>query len=203
MAAKDIYLNLNVEKTLYHDVMGPSASGDYTNKKRPRVGGLDQHPAIEFVDRVSKHLGSESNGSRNEVVMVTSSWEQDVGCGRKLALNVDFWRTPGPIVVRDEVFQVEPMTDFLGGLAEEHGSETVVSKPDGMGGPGEEEGETDAASVSSSSGDESGYFLDDEEDDWYGDEVEQAAERHGCRVLSGGKLGVALETLLAAYNMNC
>lgn len=194
MAAKDIYLNFNVDKSLYHDVMMSSSSSTTTSengKKRPRAKA-EQHPAVDFVGRVKRHLDETGRGD----VVVTSSWEQEGGSSRKLSFNVDFWKTPGPIVVRDEVFQPEPMSDFFGSLADEHGDETVATRlqeamrghattlPRRRSSSGSSLGsaltdcEMDDSEESEASEDEAGAVTDDEEEDYYSDDVEV---RHSVR----------------------
>ena len=122
MASKDIYLKFSVDKNLYHDVMAADGTGGAraTSKKRGREAA---HPAVEFVDLVKEHL---DESGRQDVVVV-SSIEPEGGKSRRLNFNLDFRRTPAPIILRDDVFQAEPMADFLATLAVENGPDAVVS----------------------------------------------------------------------------
>lgn len=176
MAAKDIFLNFNVDKTLYADVMGGGAATPADGKKqsvddaqssssssqksgsrrrlRSSSGSMDstsskmeegeemegvaiikdQVSAAEFVSRMKEHL----EGSGRQDVVVISSYQEEEGpaegkeggsssSSRRLNFHLDFWRTAVPIILKDDVFQAEPMPDFLNGLANEHGPEAVCS----------------------------------------------------------------------------
>ena len=173
MAAKDIFLNVNVDKRLYADVMAGGggavattpteggkkkqstpSSNECSRRRRLRSSSSldsndddsdavvegeravalsiikDQISAAEFVDRMKEHL--EESGRQD--VLVISSFEPPAEGGsssssnsRRLNFHLDFWRTSVPIILKYDVFQAEPMPDFLNGLANEHGPEAVCS----------------------------------------------------------------------------